>query len=110
MFVELSTCRLYRVCKADAWNSIANEMGIPRASVEAKIHNIRSQGQRSKTLTDERHNGDGCALDTCRRDVCQGTLGYKSRNMYRDICLSGDGPLNVQRYEISVFDIFKRCV
>jgi hypothetical protein len=29
-----------RICKADAWNSIANEMGIPRASVEAKIHKV----------------------------------------------------------------------
>jgi hypothetical protein len=44
------------------------------------------------TLTDERHNVDGCALATCRSDFCQGTLGYKSRNMYRDMCPSGDGP------------------
>jgi hypothetical protein len=88
-------------------------MGIPRA-VEAKIHNIRSQFmrerkkvQRSKTtgagaddvyvpLTDERHNVDGCALATCRSDFWQGTLGYKSRNMYRDMCPSGDGPLAAQ--------------
>jgi hypothetical protein len=101
-----------RICKADAWNSIANEMGIPRASLEAKIHKSRSQFlrdrkkvQRSKTtgtgaddvyvpLTDERHNVDGCALATCRSDFCQGTLGYKSPNMYRDMCPRGDGPLD----------------
>jgi hypothetical protein len=37
---------------------------------------------------------DGCALATCRSDLCQGTPGYKSRNMYRDMCPSGDGPLH----------------
>jgi hypothetical protein len=87
-----------RICKADAWNSIANEMGIPPASIEVKIYIIRSQFmrerkkvQRSKTLTDERHNVDGCPVAACRSDFCQNTLGYKSRNMYRDMCPSGDG-------------------
>jgi hypothetical protein len=48
---------------------------------------------------------DGCALATCHSDFYEGTLGYKSRNMYCDMCPSGDGPLDNRGCFISFSDV-----
>jgi hypothetical protein len=46
--VNMSIIKIVFVKLMRGPNSIANEMGIPRASVEAKIHNIRSQFMRER--------------------------------------------------------------
>jgi hypothetical protein len=88
------------ICKA---NSIENEMGIPLASVEAKIHNIRSQFmrerkkvRRSKTpgtgaddvyvpLTDERQRGRMCPGHMSQRLVPRDTWIQIAQHVSRHV-------------------------